>query len=147
MAAVLRNKVIQWEMDKFCIFGKTETGVNFVYLKTNIHLWFFGSSGVVFPTAGKLGGFGMPRNQIQQSRKPALASSQCELHTFLHLQDSPLGILFTRLLVQTKYFIVCTRLAFLQCAWSNKAGSGGATLECVFPSQAQQPRPWLSCHQ
>ena len=59
-------------MDKFCIFGKTETGVNFVYLKTNIHLWFFGSSGVVFPTAGKLGGFGMPRNQIQQSRKPAL---------------------------------------------------------------------------
>ena len=70
-------------MDKFCIFGKTETGVNFVYLKTNIHLWFFGSSGVVFPTAGKLGASRMPRNQIQQSRKPALASSHLSTFTGL----------------------------------------------------------------
>ena len=38
----------------------------------------------------------MPRNQIQQSRKPLQL-----VHAFLHLQESLLGILFTMWLVQT----------------------------------------------
>ena len=105
---------------------------------------FFGTSacsGVVFPTAGKLGGFRMARD-LQRSRKPALVAPHLTCFSFackgLALRHP---VFHTACQDKLIHFFGCICLAFLQCAQSNKAGSGGAGagIECggVFPSQAQ----------